>query len=111
MAAPTAALGVVANGTVRAAATPALTYSLQTVSAAPVTVENDGVDPGSSPAFVQAVDLSPAHPPVRAKTRPGQINRRRKTSLITSVSAHPSPSRVRWAKEFRPTHRFEDSKR
>ncbi|MFI5459059.1 MAG: NosD domain-containing protein, partial [Isosphaerales bacterium] len=105
MAAPTAALGVVANGTVSAAATPALTYSLQTVSASPVAAQNDGVDPGSSPAFVQNVNLSPAQPAERAKTRPGQISRHRKVPVIASVSAHhPRPSRVRWAKEFRPTH-------
>ncbi len=108
MAAPTAAFGVVADGTVPAAATPVPRYSIETVSSALGTAQNDGVDPGSSPAFVQAVNLSPAQPAVRAKTRPGQISRDRKVPLITSVSAHPSPSPVRWAKEFRPTHRFED---
>ena len=108
MAAPTAASGVVANGTAPEAATPVPTYSLQTVPVSPVAAQTDGLDPGSSPALVQAVNLSPAQPPVRAKTRPSQISRHWKVPLITSVSAHPSPSRVRWAEEFRPTHRFED---
>jgi Bacterial Ig-like domain len=107
MAAPTVALGVVANGSVSAAATPALTYSIQTVLASPVAAQTDAVDPSSSPAFVQPVDPRPAHPPVRAKTRPGQISRHRVVPLIKAESAHPSPSRVRWAKELRSTHRFE----
>jgi len=108
MATPTVTLGVVANGTAPASATPALTYSVQTISASLVAVPTDGVDPGSSPALVQALNLGPVQSPVRAKTRPGEISRQRVVPLITSVSAHPSPSRVRWAKEFRSTHGFED---
>ena len=80
MATPTAAVGVVANGTVPTAATLTLTYSVQTVSASLVAAPTDGVDLGSSPALVQALNLSPVQSPMQAKTRPGEISRHRSSS-------------------------------
>jgi hypothetical protein len=100
---PTPTFTGVTAGTAPTVATPAPISTVQPVSAPMVGVPKVGADPGSSPALGLSVNFSQAQQADRAKTRP-RHSRHHAAPPITTVSAHPKRSPVRWSKDWRPTH-------